>query len=263
MPVLQERKNKVLVLTMSRPDQRNCWGSDYPEEIAAILAEAEDDDGIGCVILTGDEAGKAFCAGANLKDPRAHSASAMDEFVKSLPKKMRDSFPNLLSDFPKPIVAAINGYAVGAGCIMACSCDIAIATERTEWRMPQVNLGIMPQHGATVRLARWIGKGNAMKLALGFPVKAEEGYRMGLAQWLVPHEQLMEQAFAIANSIADLPPLAVRLVKESMTKGADTANLMDTILVDLYRANTLRQTEDSKESHVAWREGRKPEFKGR
>lgn len=262
MPLLHDRRDTVSLLTMSRPEARNCWGPDLFAELVELFAELADDDRIKCVILTGDEAGKAFSAGANLKDPNAHAALSAGDFIKGLPKRPRQSFPNLISEFPKPVIAAVNGYAIGAGCIMAASCDLAIASDRAEWRLPQVNLGIMPQHAATVRIARWIGKANAMKLALGFPIKAEEGFRVGLAQWLVSHEKLVEEAFAVAEQVACLPPLAVRLIKESMNRGLDMA-LSDAALLDVYRAMTLGLTADSEESHVAWRERRPPEFKGR
>lgn len=263
MPILHERRDSVDLVTMSRPDARNCWGPDFFAELTGLFARLAADDGVKCVVLTGDEAGKAFSAGANLKDPNAHAAKLPGEFIKGLPSRPQQSFPNLINDFPKPVIAAINGYAIGAGCIMACSCDLAIASDRAEWRLTQVNLGIMPQHAATVRVARWVGKANAMKLALGFPIKAEEGHRIGLAQWLVPHDKLLDEACALADHIARLPPLAVRLIKESMNRGLDMTSLADVALMDVYRAMTLGLTSDSEESHLAWREKRPPKFEGR
>lgn len=254
MPVLNERHGAVSVITMSRPDRRNCWGPDFFAQFVELFEELADDDTIKCVILTGDDAGKAFSAGANLNDPNSHAAKSPDEFIKGLHKRPRQSFPNLINDFPKPVIAAVNGYAIGAGCIMACSCDMTIASERAEWRLTQVNLGIMPQHAATLRTARWIGKANAMRLALGFPINAEEGYRIGLAQWLVPHENLMREAHALADHIGRLPPLAVRMVKESMNRGLDTGNLSDVALLDTYRAMILGQTAENEINHAAWRE---------
>ena len=112
-----------------------------------------------------------------------------------------------MSDFPKPVIAAVNGYAIGIGCIITFCCDLIVASERAEWRLPQVALGILPNYGGATRLARIIGKGSAMRVAMGFPLKADEAHRIGLAQWLVPHARLMEQAHAVADHIAGLPPL--------------------------------------------------------
>src|SRR5437763_3614815 len=111
----------------------------------------------------------------------------------------------LFQDFSNPIVAALNVYSVVIGCIVTYCCDLIVASERAEWRLPQVGLGILPAQGGAIRAARWIGKGMAMRLALGFPLKADEAYRIGLAQWLVPHGELMSKALEVAENIAALP----------------------------------------------------------
>jgi enoyl-CoA hydratase/carnithine racemase len=222
----------------------------------------EDDDQIRCAILTGDEAGGAFSAGANLKDPKTHTLASAAEFIKGLPKR-RDRAFEILGNFPKPIIGAVNGYAVGIGCIVTFCCDVLVASEKAEWRLPQVALGILPAYGGAVRLARWVGRGNAMRLALGFPLPAREAHRIGLAQWVVPHARLMAKALEVAEHVAALPPLAARLTKESLLRGLDIPNLSDAALVDLYRFATLEQTEDKTEGHAAWREKRQPKFRGR
>ena len=262
MPVLRQQFDAVSVLTISRPEARNCWGPDFFAEFVSHFAELAEDRSVNCVVITGDDAGKAFSAGANLKDPNSHASRTPGNFVRGLPKRPLQAIPNVINDFPKPIVAAVNGFAIGVGCIVSCSCDIVVASERAEWRLTQASLGIMPQHAATVRIARWVGRANAMKLLLGFPIDAQEGYRLGLAQWLVPHSELMERTMEIAHRIAKMPPLAVRLIKESMNKGMDIANLADTALLDSYRAMVLDLSQDSKESHAAWREKRPPKFEG-
>src|SRR5271154_1579460 len=110
--------------------------------------------------------------------------ASMAVFIAGLPQRRRTA-GQVLSEFPKPVIAAVNGYAVGIGCIVTYCCDLIIASDRAEWRLPQVALGILPNHGGIVRLARWVGKGQAMKVAMGYPMKAEEALRYGLAQWLV------------------------------------------------------------------------------
>ncbi len=261
MPITYEKKGAVGIVTLSRPEARNAWGQDYYEGLLDYFTEMEDDDEICCAILTGDEAGGAFSAGANLKDRKTHSLDSTAEFIKRLSKRRVSPF-NILSNFPKPIVAAVNGYAIGIGCIVTFCCDLIVASEKAEWRLPQVALGIMPAYGGGPRLARWVGKGQATKLAMGFPLSAEEAYRIGLAQWLVPHDKLMGQAMEVAEHIAALPPLASRMVKESIQHGLDVPNIADASLTDLYRFMALEFTQDKTEAHQAWRDRREPNFKG-
>ncbi len=262
MPLLIERKGAIGILTLSRPEARNAWDEDYNEAMPKILSEWEDDDTLHCVILTGDERGRAFSAGANLKDPNTHSTASAADFIKGLPKWR--NFPiNLVQEFPKPVIAAVNGYAIGIGCIITYACDLIVASDRAEWRLPQAALGILPAYGGTPRLAQWVGKGMAMKTALGFPISAEEAHRDGLAQWKVPHAALMEKALAVAEHVAGLPPLAARLVKESVNKGMDIPNIKDAALADVYRFFALEMTEDKAEGHQAWRDRRNPVFHGR
>lgn len=261
MPLLYEKHGAVAVLTLSRPQARNAWGEDYNAALKELLPQLEDDPNIRCAILTGDDKGGAFSAGADLKNPRTHTSDSIAEAIESLPKRRRYQAMNLIQDFAKPIVAAVNGYAIGIGCIVTYCCDLIVASERAEWRLPQVGLGILPAQGGTVRLARWIGRGQAMRLAMGFPIQAEEAYRTGLAQWLMPHEQLMAKAFEVAEHIAALPPLAARLAKEAVAFGMDSS-LREAANADLYRFMALELTEDKKEAHQAWRERRKPVLKG-
>jgi enoyl-CoA hydratase/carnithine racemase len=262
MPVTYEKQGQVGILTLSRPEARNAWGQDFAEGIAQYCTAMEDDDDIRCAVMTGDDAGGAFSAGANLKNPQTHTLSSTAEFIKGLPKRKDRQF-EVLSNFPKPLIGAVNGYAIGVGCIVTFCCDLLVASERAEWRLPQVALGILPAYGGAVRLARWVGKGHAMRLAMGFPLKADEAYRIGLAQWLVPHGELMAKTLEIAEYIASLPPLAAQMVKESLLRGLDIPNLSDASLVDLYRFMALEGTEDKNEGHAAWREKRKPVFHGR
>src|SRR6266852_4272731 len=262
MPVQYEKRGPIGIVTLSRPRARNAWGADFNEGIARHFAAMEDDDEIRCAVLTGDESGGAFSAGANLKDPKTHTMASTADLIKSIPRRRERAF-EVLDNFPKPIVGAVNGYAVGIGCIVTFCCDMLVASERAEWRLPQVALGILPAYGGAVRLARWVGRGHAMRLALGLPLTAEEAYRIGLAQWMVPHAKLMDKALEVAAHVASLPPLAARLTKESLLRGLDIPNVSDASLVDLYRFAALELTEDKAEGHQAWREKRRPIFRGR
>jgi enoyl-CoA hydratase/carnithine racemase len=247
MPLLLERRGPIAVLTLSRPEARNAWCEEFQTGLRERLPELEADPEIRCAILTGDDAGGAFSAGADLKNLRTHTMNSVGAFIE---------------DFAKPVICAVNGYAVGIGCIVTYCCDLIVASDRAEWRLPQSGLGIIPAQGGAVRLARWVGKGMAMRAALGFPLTAEEAFRTGLAQWLVPHADLMPRALAVAEHIASLPPLAARLTKESLNCGMNIPQ-SDAALADLYRFAMLEMTEDKAESHQAWRERRKPQFKGK
>ena|SRR5437660_583273 len=164
MPVTFERRDAIGIVTLSRPEARNAWGSDFNEGIARYFASMEDDDAIRCAVLTGDDAAGAFSAGANLKDPRTHTMESAADFIKSIAKRRGRAF-EVLGNFPKPIVGAVNGYAVGIGCIVTFCCDLLVASERAEWRLPQVALGILPAYGA----ARGSRAGSAGATRCGSP----------------------------------------------------------------------------------------------
>ena len=174
MPLLYRKQGHTGILTLSRPEARNCWGQDYAEGLLRRLDEAADDDDVRSVILTGDEAGGAFSAGANLHDPNTHNSRSAEAFIKRVGRAR--NFPsNLLTDFPKPLIAAVNGYAIGIGCIVTYCCDLIVASERAEWRLPQVALGIMPAQGGATRLARWVGKGTGDAGRDGLPAEGRRG----------------------------------------------------------------------------------------
>ena len=262
MPVLCEKRHHIMTLTLSRPEARNAWGDDYNSELPVYLDEATEDDDIRCVILTGDEAGSAFSAGANLKQKKTHNTQSAEAFIKRM-AGFRKFATNSISDFPKPILCAVNGYAIGVGAIVTFCCDMIIASDEAEWRLPQVALGIIPNHGGASRMARLAGRGNAMKLAMGFPLEADDAYRIGVAQWIQPHKNMMSKAMEIADHLCELPPLAARLTKESLNRGIDIPNQTDAAMIDLYRFMVLEQTEDKTEAHDACRQKRDPVFKGR
>ena len=261
MPVEYQKQDHIGTVTLSRPQARNAWDDDYYEGLTRYLDEMEADDDVHCAIITGDQSGGAFSAGANLKKETTHKSESPAAFIKSMTRWKNFPF-NQLADFPKPVIAAVNGYAIGIGCIITFCCDLIVASERAEWRLPQVALGILPAYGGSARLSRWVGKGLAMRLAMGFPLDAEEAHRIGLAQWLVPHDELMGKAREVAGHIAGMPPLAARVVKESLIHGLDTPNIKDASLADAYRFMALELTEDTQEAHQAWREKRPPVFKG-
>src|SRR3989475_8772069 len=179
MPVEYEKRDHIGIVTLSRPTARNAWGADFNEGIERHFDAMEEDDDIRCAILTGDESGGAFSAGANLKDPKTHTMDSAAELIKSIPKRKHRAF-EVLGNFPKPLIGAVNGYAVGIGCIVTFCCDLLVASDRAEWRLPPVALGLLPGHVGAVGPARVGGRGDALRVTLGIPPPAQAPPRIRL-----------------------------------------------------------------------------------
>lgn len=260
--LIYEQRDRVATVTINRPEKRNAWTTQLSEEIVKVFRVMEDDPEVLVTILTG--AGeKAFSAGADLGNPRTHTVTSVGEHLATISPRGGPVF-NAVADYPKPVVAAINGYAIGVGCLISLCCDLLLASENAEFALPQVSLGIIPAYGGAVRLARYVGRGKAMEMVLlGERLTAAEAYQAGLVNKVVPLPELMPLAYDYARRLAALPPLAVRLAKESLNKGLDIASLKEAAQADIYRFMLLAQTEDSREAHQAWREKRKPVFRGR
>ena len=259
--LIYEKQDSIATVTINRPEKRNAWTTQMSEEIIDVFGRMEDDPEVLVTILTGS-GDKAFSAGADLGNAKTHKVSTVGAHLASVSPK---GFPvfNAVADFPKPVVAAINGFAVGIGCLITLCCDILLASDNAELGVPQVPLGILPAYGGAVRLARYVGRGKAMEMVLlGERISAEEAYRVGLVNRVVPLPELRPLVQDYARRLAALPPLAVRMAKESLNKGLDIASLKEAAQTDIYRFMLLGQTEDSHEAHQAWRERRKPVFKG-
>ena len=260
--LLYEKHDHIATVTINRPEKRNAWSVRLSEEIIEVFSAMEDDPEVLVTLLTG-KGEQAFSAGADLGDPKTHRVTSVGEHLATVSPRGLLVF-NAAADYPKPVVAAINGFAVGIGCLITLCCDILLASENAELGLPQVPLGIIPAYGGAVRLARYVGRGKAMEMVLlGERITAAEAYRVGLVNKVVPLPELLPLAYDYARRLAALPPLAVRLAKESLNKGLDIASLKEAAQADLYRFMLLGQTEDSREAHQAWREKRKPVFRGR
>jgi enoyl-CoA hydratase/carnithine racemase len=260
--LLYEKNDRIATITINRPEKRNAWTTQLSEEIIEVFRAMEDDPEVLVTILTG-KGDQAFSAGADLGNPKTHAVTSVGEHLATVSPRGFTVF-NAVADYPKPIVAAINGYAIGIGCLITLCCDILLASENAEFGLPQVPLGIIPAYGGAVRLARYVGRGKAMEMVLlGERITAAEAYRVGLVNKVVPLPELMPLAYDYAKRLAALPPLAVRMAKESLNKGLDIASLKEAAHADIYRFMLLGQTEDSREAHRAWREKRKPVFQGK
>lgn len=251
-----EKRGAVAVLTINRPDKLNALNMKVHEEGVAALDELRSDDSVRVVVLTG--AGeKSFIAGADIS-----------EFVEATPVAQRDLFHertlfNTIDIFPKPVIAMINGFCLGGGNELALACDIRIASEKSRFSQPEINLGIMPGGGGTQRLARLIGEGRAMELCLlGEMIDAETAHRFGLVNHIFPADQLEEETMKIAEKIAEKAPIALQLTKEAV-KFASRSNLDEGLRREVDLFAICFSTEDKKEGVSAFLEKRKPEFKGK
>jgi 2-(1,2-epoxy-1,2-dihydrophenyl)acetyl-CoA isomerase len=214
----RERHDHVLLLTMSSPDTRNALtGPEQFEDFEQTCAEVNDDASVRAVVLTGE--GSAFCAGGNVKDMRDRKGLfAGDPFDQAdAYRKGIQRIPRAIRAINVPVIAAVNGPAVGAGCDLATMCDIRIASSRAMFAESFVKLGIIPGDGGAWFLPRAVGYSNACKMAFsGDPVQADEALRMGLVSEVVEPDALLDRALELAASIASNPPHAVRLTKQLM-----------------------------------------------
>jgi enoyl-CoA hydratase len=253
--VLLERPGPgVALLRLNRPDRLNALNMAVRESLAAHFTELACDDTVKCVVITGDE--KAFAAGADVAE--LAERTLMDEAFA----KTRAAWAPIVR-YRRPIIAAVNGFALGGGCELAMHCDIIIAGEGAKLGQPEVKLGIMPGAGGTQRLARAVGKFAALRwLLTGDLLSAADAHRLGLVSEVVPDSRVLPHALELAARIAALPPLAVAAIKEAVLLGADLP-LEAALRLEAQSFQMLFATEDRGEGMRAFIEKRKPEFRGR
>jgi enoyl-CoA hydratase len=254
--LLLERRDRVAIITINRPDKRNALNIKTREEGAALLEELSSDDSVGVVIFTG-AGDKAFIAGADIAEFAGRTATMQRDVMTG-----RSLF-TAIDTFPKPVIAMINGYCLGGGCELALACDIRIASETASFGQPEINLGIIPGGGGTQRLPRLVGEGKAMELILtGEIIDARTAFSIGLVNHVVPPDQLEAKTMEIAKRIAEKGPIALRLAKEAV-KLASRSNLDEGLRREIDLFALCFSTEDKDEGVKAFLEKRKPVFKGR
>lgn len=252
--IVEEKKGKVGLVRLDRPDALNALNSALIDELGQALDAFEADEQIGAIVITGSE--KAFAAGADIKEMQ--SKSYMDAYKEDF-----ISTWDRVARCRKPVIAAVAGYALGGGCELALMCDIILAADTAEFGQPEITLGIMPGAGGTQRLTRIVGKAKAMEMCLtGRRMKAEEAERAGLASRVIPANELMDEALKVADKIASFSMPTVMLAKESVNRSYET-NLTEGIRFERRIFHSMFATEDQKEGMQAFVEKRKPSFKNR
>jgi enoyl-CoA hydratase len=255
--VTYEKKGGIAYVTLNRPKVLNALNKTALADLRAAFEDARDDSSLHGVILTG-AGDKSFIAGADINEV------ATDTPVQAEEKTRRGQhLMDLIENLGKPVVAAVNGFALGGGCEAALACTIRLAAETAKFGLPEVKLGIIPGYGGTQRLPRLIGKGVALQLILsGAMINAQEAYRIGLVNEVVPNAELIGRAEAILNQIGANAPLSVRYALESVNKGMETSLAEGLVLESTFVA-ICTSTEDKKEGTSAFLEKRPAKFQGR
>jgi len=253
--ILIERSSAaVLLITLNRPELRNALRNNSLREIAAVLTTAESDDSIRVVVISGGE--KVFAAGADINE------MAQTDAIGAL-LDVRPHYWKTIAGFSKPLLAAINGYALGAGCELLMHADIAIAGRSAKIGQPEINLGTIPGAGGTQRLIRTVGKAVAMKMVLsGEFLSADAALAAGLIAEVSDDEQTLARTLALAETIAGKSPLALRLAKEAMLKSYELG-LEAGLNLERKSFSLLAASEDRREGIAAFKEKRGARFVGR
>lgn len=256
MDVIYEKKGKIAIMTINRPEARNALGGDVGRLLNEAMVDFRDDPNLWVAIITGT-GDRAFSAGADIKgfqrQPESSGAQAAEP-ARTVERVRADQIW-------KPFIAALNGYALGGGLELAMTCDIRIAAEHAELGQPEINIGIIAGAGGTQRLPRFVSRANAAEILLtGERISAQEAYRIGLVSRVVPLDKLMPTAFEIAETICQKAPLSVRATKEAMIRGINLP-LEEGLQVEREMATGLRSTKDRAEGVRAFIEKRAPVFK--
>jgi enoyl-CoA hydratase len=255
--LLVDREGAVAVVTIHRPRVLNALNVQTVDELRRAMVDCGRDESVRVVILTGSGE-KAFVAGADINelavltptDGREHALTGQHVF-------------DVIENLGKPVIAAINGFALGGGCELAMACTLRVAADTARLGQPEIGLGLMPGYGGTQRLARLVGKGRAMEMCLtGAQVSAEEALRMGLVNRVVPAAELMAATRKLADHFARSAPIAMRYIINAVNRGVEMP-LAEACQYEATLFGLVASTEDMKEGTRAFLEKRKPEFKGK
>lgn len=247
----------LAIVTIDRQDKLNALNADVVRELGEVFGSLRDDDEVRGVVLAG-AGSKAFVAGADIGE-----LAQMDSISGVRVSREGQEVFRAIELFPKPVLAAVGGYALGGGCELALACHMRIASERAQFGLPEVGLGIIPGYGGTIRLARLVGLGRAIEVTLtGDMVDAERAHAIGLVSAVVEPESLMDEATALIRKVTAKGPVAVRMALESIYRALDTST-PDALGFESAMFGLLASTEDMREGMQAFLEKRKPNFEGR
>jgi len=254
--VALELREETALITINRPKALNALNAETMDQLRRTLLEVRSDDSVRGLILTG--AGRAFVAGADVGEIASLSGEGAVRFAR----RGQHVF-GLIEQLGKPVIAAVNGFALGGGCELALACSMRVASEAAVFGLPEVTLGLIPGYGGTQRLARLVGKGIATEIAVtGRKVDAEEAFRIGLVNRIVPAEELIEGCEKILQKTYRAAPLSVRYVLDAIHNGMNMT-LSDGCAHEAALFGLVCSTEDSKEGIGAFLEKRKADFKGK
>jgi len=249
--ILVERRDRVGIVTLNRPEALNALNLEVMDEVTAACADLDNDHGIGCILLTGSA--KAFAAGADIKEMAPHTYQEMDE---------ADWFAgwDALTRVRTPLVAAVAGFALGGGCELAMLCDTIIAADTAKFGQPEVKLGVMPGMGGSQRLTRAVGKAKAMDLCLtGRMMDADEAERAGLVSRIVPAADLLDEAVSVASTIASMSKPVTMMITESIDRAYETT-LSEGVRFERRVFHATFATNDQKEGMAAFIDKRPAQF---
>lgn len=255
--LLLERDGAVAIITINRPRVLNALNSQTIDELRRAILDVKHDDTVRVVILTG-AGDKSFVAGADINELAVQTPTSGREHAL----KGQHVF-DLIENLGKPVIAAVNGYALGGGCELAMACTLRIAADSARIGQPEISLGLIPGYAGTQRLPRLVGRGKAIEMMLtGSPVSADEAMRVGLVNRVVPAADLTTEARKLAAQLASAAPVAMRYIINAVIKGSEMA-FADACQHEAALFGLVASTDDMKEGTAAFLEKRKPTFKGK
>jgi enoyl-CoA hydratase len=255
--VAYEKKGEIAYVAINRPKVLNALNKATINELRVAFEDARDDSTVRGVILMG-VGDKAFAAGADITEVASNTSVEAEEATRR-----GQALTDLIENLGKPVIAAVNGFALGGGCELAMACAIRVAAESAKFGQPEVKLGVMPGYGGTQRLPRLVGRGRALKLVLsGDIIDAAEAYRIGLVDELVPTASLLERAETTLKRIVANAPLSVKYTLEAVNKGLEMS-MADGLLLEASLFAVCASTDDKKEGTSAFLDKRAPKFQGR
>jgi enoyl-CoA hydratase len=254
--LLVERDGPVAVVTINRPRVLNALNSQTLDELRRVVLDLKQDDAVRAIIVTG-AGDKAFVAGADINELAVLSPAAGREHALA-----GQHVFDLIENLGKPVIAAINGFALGGGCELAMACTLRLAADTAKLGQPEINLGLIPGYAGTQRLARLVGTGRALEIVLtGTPITASEAERIGLVNRVVPAAELLNEARKLAAQLAAQAPIAVRYIIAAINKGVDMG-FAESSVFEATLFGLVASTADMREGTRAFLEKRKAEFKG-